>query len=183
VARETDSISATSCSDRPPKYQEFHDLSLAYIERRELGERFIEHHDIEPARLGRGDLVVEVGAHRRALALGSATRPCVVDEDPSHHLRRHAVELAAVLPRDAVSTGQPHERLVHQGRRLERMVDAFPAEEAGRQLPEFVVNERHELVAGAKTMLATVAGASISQFAAPPPPEESNMFSPSSPAE
>jgi hypothetical protein len=36
------STSATSCSDSPPKYQHFDDLSLSWVYRRQIEQRLIE---------------------------------------------------------------------------------------------------------------------------------------------
>jgi hypothetical protein len=46
-------------------------------------------------------------------------RPGVIDQDPSHHLRRHAEEMRAILPPHALLPYKAKVRLVHERGRLE----------------------------------------------------------------
>ena len=58
-----------------------------------------------------------------ALAGGAAAR--MIDQDLAHQARRHAHEVQAVLPVDAVEPAQAHVGLVHQRGGLQGVVAAF----------------------------------------------------------
>ena len=161
VARETDNVSATSCSDKPPKYRS----STICPWRASIADSSVRASSrttrSRPPGVGRRYLVIEVGAHQGIRALGGAPRARVVHQDPPHHLRGDAVEVAAVLPGDAVLAGQAHERLVDQRRRLQRVIHALVPQVAGGAVPQLVVDQRHQLVAGAHV----TAGPGLQQLA------------------
>jgi hypothetical protein len=147
VVRDTDSESATSCSDRPPKYRSSTIWPWARVHRRELGQCSIEHDNVQPWRFRCSNPVVEVNAHRGVRTLGGSTLPCIVDENPSHHLRGHGVEVPTVLPGHTVLTCQSHEGLVHERRRLQCVIQTFVSQVAGGSPPQLVVHERGQFVA------------------------------------
>ena len=75
-------------------------------------------------------------------------RAGVIDQDAPHHLTRDAEELPAVLPHHPPLIDQPHIRLVHERRRLQRVPAAFAAQLPGRPAAQLLIHDRHELVAG-----------------------------------
>jgi hypothetical protein len=79
-----------------------------------------------------------------AAALGLApTRN--VDEHSAHHLRRHAKEVAAVLPTHLVPPQQAKTDLVHESRRLKRDVRTLAGKVAERHPMQLVVDERYQM--------------------------------------
>jgi hypothetical protein len=48
-------------------------------------------------------------------------RPCVIDEDPAHDIRRDAEEVRAALARQVPLIDQPQVCLVDKRRRLQRV--------------------------------------------------------------
>ena len=75
-------------------------------------------------------------------------RAGAIDQDASHHLTRRPEELPAVLPHHALLIDQPHVRLVHERRRLQRVAAAFAAQLPGRPGAQLAIHHRHQLVAG-----------------------------------
>jgi len=70
----------------------------------------------------------------------------MIDQDPSHHLRRHAKEMRAVLPGNSLLTDQPEVRLVDQCCRLQRVVPTLVAKVAGRPPSQLSIDERQQIV-------------------------------------
>src|SRR5260370_913463 len=61
----------------------------------------------------------------------------------------HSVEMGAVLPVDSLGAHELQERLVYDGRRLERVLDPLIPHERSRAAAQIGIDERHELVEGA----------------------------------
>jgi hypothetical protein len=68
----------------------------------------------------------------------------VINQNPSHHLRRHPEEVCAVLPVDLILTGQSKEGLVNKRRWLQRVIGAFGTQVMVGQAPEFFVDGLHQ---------------------------------------
>ena len=69
-----------------------------------------------------------------------------IDQNPAHLSGRHRKEVRAVLPLDPVDIDEPQIRLVDQGGRLQRVSRALAVHVPLRQPPQFLVNERRQLV-------------------------------------
>src|SRR5262249_46155724 len=76
----------------------------------------------------------------------AVTRACVIDQDAAHRLGRGAEEMSTPLPGYAPLVDQPQVGFVHQCGSLERVSGMFPAEIRTRQTPQFLLDERSELV-------------------------------------
>ena len=79
-------------------------------------------------------------------ALGGGLTAGVVDEDAAHQARGDAVEVRAALPVDLRGVDQPQIGFVDQRGGLEGMVAVFLAQITARELAQFLVHQRHELV-------------------------------------
>jgi hypothetical protein len=106
-------------------------------------------------RLGYGD---EVRVHHLPLAAAAVLGPRLaagaLDEDAAHGFGRRGEEVAAAVPvTGLVPVHQPYIGLVDQGRGLEGLAGPFLSEPLGRKLAEFVINQRQELVGGARIAL------------------------------
>jgi hypothetical protein len=71
-----------------------------------------------------------------------------VDQGPSHHLRRHAEKVLAVLPLDAFPAEQAQTDFIDESRRLQADVRSLAGQIATRHAMQFVVHERHHPVEG-----------------------------------
>ena len=84
-----------------------------------------------------------------ARAFGRAARARAVHENAPHHLRRDEEELRAILPHRALLIDQAEVDLVDQGGRLQQMPRAFAPQVRGGAAAQFLIDDRHEAVAGA----------------------------------
>ena len=71
-----------------------------------------------------------------------------VHEDAAHHLRRHAKEVAAVLPSDGIPAEQPQADFVDETGRLHRMIAALTREVAVSHAVQLAVDEWDQPVEG-----------------------------------
>src|SRR5688572_20863018 len=74
--------------------------------------------------------------------------PRIIDENASHELRGHAKKLCPVLPAHAVLLRKFQKELIYEGGGLECVLPAFAAKVCDRQSVKFVINKRHQLIAG-----------------------------------
>jgi hypothetical protein len=72
--------------------------------------------------------------------------PRVVNQDAPHHDRRKTDELRTVVPVDLPLIDQPHVRLVHERRRLQRVALPLPAQVAGGQSSQLGVDDWQDAV-------------------------------------
>jgi len=72
----------------------------------------------------------------------------VIDEDAAHQPRRHSKEVSFILKVPLSLLNQTQPRLVDQGRRLQRVIDALPAHKGAREAAEFIVKETYEWLRG-----------------------------------
>jgi hypothetical protein len=72
----------------------------------------------------------------------------VVHEHASHHPRRRTVEIRTVLHLHSADVPQPQKGFVHERGRLQRVAFPFVAKMVVGELPELVVDERHQYVEG-----------------------------------
>ena len=147
VDREIPRTSATCALREPAEISKLHDPALLRIDGHELLERPIERQHVAVARRHRANAIVQRHAHRAAEALAAALSLRVIDQDAAHHLRRHAEEVRAVLPDDALLADEPQVGLVNERRRLQRVLDPFAAEVGRGPPPELVVDHLHQVVA------------------------------------
>src|SRR3989442_10669520 len=89
-----------------------------------------------------------IQGYPRSLAASFSTGAgaCVIDQYMSHHLRRHGKEVGAILPVHILLVYQPHIGFIDQGCRLQRVAGAFATHVVMGQTPEFVIDQRRELV-------------------------------------
>jgi hypothetical protein len=80
----------------------------------------------------------------------------VVDEDAAHGLGGGGEEVGAVLPRQFARPDELEERLVHERGRLQRVADAFAAQEGLRRRAQLVVDERQQQLGALLGRLAVV---------------------------
>jgi hypothetical protein len=71
----------------------------------------------------------------------------VVDENAAHHPRGDAVELRAILPVDAALVDESQIHLVHERRRLQRVIATLAAQVRCRAPVQCVVDEGHQPIA------------------------------------
>jgi hypothetical protein len=74
--------------------------------------------------------------------------PRMVNQNPSHELRRNGEEVGAVSPPHPFVVDQPEVSLVDQGRGLQTVVRAFPVQVVSRESAQFVVYDRRQLIEG-----------------------------------
>ena len=75
-------------------------------------------------------------------------KACVVNEDTSHQLRRHAEKLRSVLPVSILLANEFHVGFVDKRRRLKGVIGALAARpEIARQLSQLDVSNLHDAVA------------------------------------
>src|SRR5262249_51192924 len=100
--------------------------------------------------------IVERDALGLASSFGGPARFGVIDQNLAHQPRGGAEEVGAVLPIDLALVYQPQKSLVNQSRRLERVARTLTAQKPTRQAPQFIVDERRQLIAGA--LIALIPG-------------------------
>jgi hypothetical protein len=121
-------------------------LTHAGIERRQLVQRLIERKQIARSWLGCANPFVQHDFESRARTLRGPMCSRVIDENPPHHLRRHAEEMRAILPGDPLLTDQPEIHLMDQCCRLQSVVPTLVAKVGGRSSSELSINERQQIV-------------------------------------
>ena len=91
-------------------------------------------------------------------ALEALLLPGPLDQDPPHRLGRGREEVPLIVPllRGRL-IDQPHICLVYQRRCLERLTRFFIGELCGRQFPQFVVDQRQQLLGGCGIALLDLA--------------------------
>jgi hypothetical protein len=70
-----------------------------------------------------------------------------LNQDSSHHLRRQRQEVRPVPPFDTVDINQPQVGLVHEGRRLQRMIRSLLSHVASRKPVELAVQQWNQSLA------------------------------------
>src|SRR6266508_4785295 len=80
------------------KEAHLYDLTLLRINLRQPAQSFIKSNQIDAATFCDRRLFVERHPQVTAAAFGAMFRPRVIDQNPSHQLRRDTKELRAVLP-------------------------------------------------------------------------------------
>jgi hypothetical protein len=70
-------------------------------------------------------------------------RPGVVDQNPSHYLRRHPEKVGAVLPLDTTLAYKANVRLVNECRRLEGVIRTFTPQIRDRLFSKLTIDERN----------------------------------------
>ena len=88
----------------------------------------------------------EVGTLGPGASFLKATGAGVIHEHAAHQLGRHAIEMRAILPSEALCGRQPNKCFVDERRRLKSMVAPFAGHVAPRQSPELGVDERQQLL-------------------------------------
>jgi hypothetical protein len=129
---------------------------LLRINALQMSQRFVESDQIYLlSRGGRID-IIERDALGAAASFGGPARFGVIDQNLAHQPRGGAEEMGAVLPVNMALVYQPQKSLVNQSRRLERVAGTLTAQKSARQAPQFIVNERRQLIAGA--LIALIPG-------------------------
>ena len=68
----------------------------------------------------------------------------IINQDSTHQLRRNPEELVSVLPLSFTLIDQTEVSFVHEGGRLQSMVDTFLFEVVRGQAPQFGVEQRNQ---------------------------------------
>ena len=85
----------------------------------------------------------------RAAVLFGLFAACGIDEDAAHRFGRGGKEVSPAGPRVVRrATDEPDVGLVDEGGRLERLAGLLDGQSLRRQFPQFVVDEREELLGG-----------------------------------
>lgn len=133
---------------------QLHDAGGTGVDGSELRQRRVEGEDVLALRHGLPSID---GRQTDALLLAPAllghARARVVDEDPSHGLRRNREEVRPVLVRDRLASEETDTELVHQRARFERMIAALVAQETCRNLAQVGMNDVEEPLA--RVIIAT----------------------------
>ena len=69
---------------------------------------------------------------------------CVIDENPSHHLRRDGKEMRPVTIRNRLAANQSNAEFVHHRVGFERVIAAFGLKKAGGDVAQGGVNHRKQ---------------------------------------
>jgi hypothetical protein len=77
-----------------------------------------------------------------------AFAPGALDQDASHRLGCGAEEVGAILPRSLVVFDQPQPGFMNEGRRLQGVAGGFVGHPVGRQLTQFLIHQRQQLIRG-----------------------------------
>ena len=116
---------------------------------RELLQRVVQHEQFAVDRRHAAHAFVE----RHPDAAGTLRRLTlarVVDQDPPHGLRRHAKELRPVEPRHALLSHQADVRLVHERRRLQRVIAALAPQVRSGPFAKLLVDEGDQVLSRLK---------------------------------
>jgi hypothetical protein len=135
---------------------ELDDASLLRVESLQVGESPVKRDGVDVDRLGGRETFDERDPSLGASALGPHSAPRVVDENPSHQLRGDGEEVRPVLPLHAALIDELQIRLVHQRRRLERMVGSLARKVPFGQRLQLPVDHRHHLVEGFRAAVAAL---------------------------
>ena len=136
------------------KESQLDNLAHASIERRQSAERIVERNEVVLLQGWQLVDVIETDVNRTAATFLALPAACRLHQDPSHHLRRQSEEVRAIPPFDAIDVDQPQVRLVHQRRRLQRMIRPLLAHIAPGETVELVVDQRHQSREGRSVALA-----------------------------
>jgi len=139
---------------QPSKVPELHNTTLALVLFGQLRQRGVERKQVYVTRPTIGDHLVERHPHPTARSLPALMMPGVIDENPSHHLRRHSQELCAVLPDDLMLACQSKVRLVDECSRLQSVAWPLATEIARRAAVQIVIHHSEELFSGFRATLA-----------------------------
>jgi hypothetical protein len=133
---------------------ELHDPALARIHRLEPAERFVQVNDVYFRRDARFVTHAQRHALHIAAALPRDVFPCMVDEHAPHHHRGQAHELCPIPPVHLSLIDQPEIGLVHERRRLQRVGVALTRQVATGKPPELLIHERKQFLPGPALPLA-----------------------------
>lgn len=132
----------------PAEKPEFHHVGRARIESLKAGQRLVDPQqalvdfDGGAVAFQQGDLGYVPAPFPAAHAAG------MVHQNPPQLLRRHGVEMGAILPGNRFATADPQKELVHDGGGLQRVPAALAAHLPGSNAMQFTVNQRDEPVPG-----------------------------------
>ena len=130
----------------PAKGEKLDDLRELRVDGFETGKRMIERQQRHVLRSREVLRIVDGHTLDTIVAFARAVTTGVIDEDASHRLRRDAEEVCPILPVHLTLIDQSQVDLMHQGRRLQRVVHAFAAKLAGGYAAELIVDERQQLL-------------------------------------
>jgi hypothetical protein len=133
---------------QPAKEPQLDDAAFPLVESGERLERVVQRDEVLTGLVGHDERVVERHPDALAPALFRVFRPRVVDEDATHHTSGHGEEVRAVLPRNRFSVDQPEVGLVDERGCLQAMSHALSGHAASRDLAQFLMHQRDQLLAG-----------------------------------
>jgi len=136
------------------KESQLDNLAHASIERRQSAERIVEGNEVVLLRVEQ--LLDVIKTHRNRTPATFLPVPVAgeLHQDSPHHLRRDGEEVRAIPPFDSIDVDQPQVRLVHQRRRLQRMIRPLPAHVVPGETVELLIDQRDQSVEGGAVALA-----------------------------
>jgi hypothetical protein len=94
--------------------------------------------------LGRADSVIEQNFQVGSRTFRRQVLARMIDQDPPHHLRGDREKVRPILPGDAVLSHQAHVRLMHERRRLQRVIGSLTAQIRTRPQLELPIHDGHQ---------------------------------------
>lgn len=147
IARHAESFGGLF-NGQSAKVPHFDDVTLARIDRLQRREGIVKGHQVV-LRLSRCGLTFdERDAADAAAALLILPAPRGVHEHAAHQPRGHREKVRAIRPPDALQVDQPQIRLIDQSSRLQAMTGTLPGHVLPRELAQFLVHQRNELIEG-----------------------------------
>ena len=77
---------------------------------------------------------------------GSAVSPSMLDKDPAQSSCSDRHKMGPALPVQALLSRETEIHLIHEGGRLERVIEPLPAKQLRSSLAELVIYERHQVI-------------------------------------
>ena len=122
---DTFRTSAVSSTLKPPKNRSSTTLRLSRIDASKSLQSIVEHDQIFSPISADDGCVFQSNVLDAATAF-QVVAPCVVNQNPSHELRRNGEEVGAVLPAHALVVHQPQVSFVDQGSGLQTVAGSVP---------------------------------------------------------
>ncbi len=133
-----------SHSDKDPKFDEF---GRSWISQGEFGQSVVEVQQLVIERNFKPVAVAEIEALQLPTPTQALFTASALDENPPHRLSRGSKEMAAAVPvLNLLPVDQTQVGIVYKGRGLESLARLLMSELLRRQLPQFGVDKRQQLL-------------------------------------
>ena len=136
------------------KVAQLDDARVAGVQRLEAFQRVVEGHEIDAVHLSQVPRLRQRDVHLAVTPFCAPTRPCFIDQDPAHDLRRHSEKMGAVLPLDILPVHQPQIGLVDERGGLEDVAGSLSRHLARGQVMQFLVDQRRQGLEGGPITIA-----------------------------